>query len=82
MPGTDNLAPSDNFISQTGRSRGFPSLEKVLLTSLARFIKPKNSLDRRDLSPYTAGRPNQGVDLDFDNGTGLRGSSLLMHISF
>lgn len=45
----------DSSSLQIGPSRECPNLEKDLLISLVKFIKPRNSLVRKDQLPYTAG---------------------------
>ena len=48
-------APFGSSSSRTGQSRGCPSRARVSSISLARCIRPRSSLDRRDQSQSTAG---------------------------
>ena len=48
-------APFGSSSSRTGQSRGCPSQARVSSISLARCIRPRSSLDRRDQSQSTAG---------------------------
>lgn len=50
-----NQELSGNSSSLTGQSREYQKQAKALLTSLAKYIKLRSSLDRMGPSQYTAG---------------------------
>lgn len=54
-----SLGPFVSSSSLIGQNKGCQKLERALLTSLAKCIKPRNSSDRMDPSLCTAGKGNQ-----------------------
>lgn len=59
MDDVSRMASQEQYASfslLTGRNKEFPRWAKVLLTSLARCTRPRNSLVKMVLLPYTAGK--------------------------